>query len=113
MIPPPIDDATRVRLQALRRKALPPKVRDRIEMVTLSDAGWSAPRIAAQLGYCDQTVRDALPALLPARLRAPDRPRRAPPLPGPRHRGAVPVPLGAAPRRRPSRPRCRGVEAVA
>ena len=44
----------------MRRKALPPKVRDRIEMVTLSDAGWSAPRIAAHLGYCGQTVRDLL-----------------------------------------------------
>ena len=29
-------------------------------MVTLSDAGWSAPRIAAHLGYCGQTVRDLL-----------------------------------------------------
>ena len=28
---------------ALRRHDLPPKVRDRIEMVTLSDAGWSPP----------------------------------------------------------------------
>ena len=46
-----LDDATRDELSALRRKALPPKVRDRIEMVTLSDAGWSAPKIAAHLGY--------------------------------------------------------------
>ena len=59
-----LDDATREQLQALRRKPLPPKVRDRIEMVTLSDAGWSAPRIAAQLGYCGQTVRDLLRAVL-------------------------------------------------
>jgi putative transposase len=64
MIRTRIDDATRVRLQVLRRKSLPPKVRDRIEMVTLSDAGWSAPKIAAHLGYCGQTVRDALRAFL-------------------------------------------------
>lgn len=59
-----IDDATRDELQALRRKPLPPKVRDRIEMVVLSDAGWSAPRIANHLGYCGQTVRDLLRAFL-------------------------------------------------
>src|SRR3954469_19742838 len=59
-----LDDATRHELQDLRRKALPPKVRDRIEMVVLSDAGWSAPRIAAHLGYCGQTVRDLLRAFL-------------------------------------------------
>jgi hypothetical protein len=51
MIRIPLDDATRDELQALRRTALPPRVRDRIEMVTLSDAGWSAPRIVAYLGY--------------------------------------------------------------
>jgi putative transposase len=33
-------------------------------MVLLSDAGWSAPRIAAHLGYCGQTVRDLLRAFL-------------------------------------------------
>ena len=55
-----LDDATRERLRDLRRKPLPPKVRDRIEMLTLADAGWSAPRIAAHLGHCGQTVRDLL-----------------------------------------------------
>jgi putative transposase len=64
MIRTQIDDATRDELQALRRKPLPPKVRDRIEMVILSDAGWSAPRIATHLGYCGQTVRDLLRAFL-------------------------------------------------
>lgn len=62
MIRTQLDDATRDRLQALRRTPVPPKVRDRIEMVILSDAGWSAPRIAAHLGYCGQTVRDLLRA---------------------------------------------------
>ena len=33
-------------------------------MVSLSDAGWSAPRIAAHLGCCGQTVRDLLRAFL-------------------------------------------------
>jgi transposase len=57
-----LDDATREELKALRRTGLSPKVRDRIEMVALSDAGWSAPRIAAHLGCHPQTVRDALRA---------------------------------------------------
>ncbi len=64
MIHTKLDDATREQLQTLRRKALPPKVRDRIEMVILCDAGWSAPRIATHLGYCGQTVRDLLRAFL-------------------------------------------------
>ena len=55
-----LDETTRDGLRSLRRKALPPKVRDRIEMLTLADAGWSAPRIAAHLGHCGQTVRDLL-----------------------------------------------------
>jgi hypothetical protein len=42
-----LEDATRDELQSMRRTALPPKVRDRIEMLTLADVGWSAPRIAA------------------------------------------------------------------
>jgi transposase len=29
-------------------------------MLTLADAGWSAPRIAAHLGHCGQAVRDTL-----------------------------------------------------
>lgn len=64
MIRAQLDDATRDEVQALRRRLLPPKVRDRIEMVILSDAGWSAPRIATHLGYCGQTVRDLLRAFL-------------------------------------------------
>jgi putative transposase len=55
-----LDDATRDELRSLRRTEGAPKLRDRIEMVTLSDAGWSAPRIAAHLGYHPQTVRDLL-----------------------------------------------------
>lgn len=64
MIRTKLDDATRELLNTLRRESLPPRIRDRIEMVMLSDAGWSAPRIAAHLGYCGQTVRDLLRAFL-------------------------------------------------
>jgi len=80
MIRTQLDDATRDELQALRREPLPPKVRDRIEMVILSDAGWSAPRIAQHLGYCGQTVRDLLRAFLARGLDAlyPFRPGPAP-----------------------------------
>src|SRR6516164_10029106 len=82
MIRTKLDDATLEQLQALRRKPLPPKVRDRLEMVLLSDAGWSAPRIAAHLGYCGQTVRDRLRAFLARGLDAlyPFRPGPAPDL---------------------------------
>jgi len=80
-----LDDATRSELHALRRGALPPAVRDRLEMVLLSAAGWSPPRIAAHLGRYPQTVRNLLhdfrgrgtAALYPARPGpAPDSARR-------------------------------------
>ena len=49
-------------------------------MVSLSDAGWSAPRIARHLSYHPQTVRDALRAFL-ARGTAALRPFRSGPAP--------------------------------
>jgi transposase len=55
-----LDDATRSELQSLRRTALPPVARDRLEMILLSEAGWSPPRIAAHLRRYPQTVRKAL-----------------------------------------------------
>ncbi len=55
-----LTDAQRAELNALRRTALPAVARDRLEMVVLSDAGWSAPRIAAHLGRHPHTVRAAL-----------------------------------------------------
>ena len=55
-----LDESTRDELKALRHEDLPHKVRDRIEMVSLADAGWSAPKIAAHLGRHPQTVRDLL-----------------------------------------------------
>src|SRR5262245_21084287 len=60
MIHVQLDDATRADLQSLRRTALAAAVRDRLEMLFLSDAGWSPPRIAAHLGYDSQTVRKVL-----------------------------------------------------
>jgi putative transposase len=83
-----LDDATRDELRALRRSDLPAKVRDRIEMVSLSDAGWSAPRIADQLGYHPQTVRDLLRAFL-ARGAAALRPFRSGPAPDTEHRDRI------------------------
>ena len=55
-----LDDATRNELLALRRADLPAVARDRLEMVLLADAGWSAPRIAAHLGRNPHTARAAL-----------------------------------------------------
>ena len=83
-----LDDATRDDLRALRRVNLTSKVRDRIEMVTLSDAGWSPPRIAAHLGCHPQTVRDLLRAFL-ARGPAALYPFRSGPAPDLQHRGRV------------------------
>jgi putative transposase len=83
-----LDDATRDELRALRRKSLPPKVRDRIEMITLSDAGWSAPKIAAHLGYCGQTVRDLLRNFFGRRIEA-LYPRRTGPAPDAARRECV------------------------
>ena len=83
-----LDDATRDELRALRRTDLPAKVRDRIEMVSLADAGWSAPRIAGLLGYHPQTVRDLLRAFL-ARGTPAVRPLRSGPAPDAEHRDRV------------------------
>src|SRR5262245_684570 len=85
MIRTHLTDATRSELQSLRRTDLPAKVRDRLEMVLSSDAGWPAPKIAAHLGYCGHTVRGILrdfnargtPALYPRKTGpAPDATKR-------------------------------------
>ena len=55
-----LTDAQRTELHALRRSDLPPVARDRLETVLLSDAGWSAPRIAGHLGCHPHTARSAL-----------------------------------------------------
>jgi putative transposase len=59
-----LDETTREELQALRRQDLPARVRDRLEMVLLSAAGWSAPRIAAHLGCHHHTARAAVKGFL-------------------------------------------------
>ena len=43
---------------------LAPSTRDRLEMVRLSDAGWSVPRIARHFGQHEQTVRSWIKAFL-------------------------------------------------
>lgn len=53
-----LTDHQRQELQQRTRKAgLPPSTRDRLEMVRLSDSGWSVPRIARHLAIHEQTVR--------------------------------------------------------
>ena len=55
-----LDSTTRDELQAMRRQDLPAKVRDRLEMVLLADAGWKAARIAGHLGYNYRTTLNLL-----------------------------------------------------
>src|SRR4051812_2445107 len=55
-----LSDTQRAELQALRRTDLPAVARDRLEMVLLSAAGWSPPRIAGHLGRHPHPVRAAL-----------------------------------------------------
>lgn len=60
-----LTDEQRQELRARTRQAgLAPSTRDRLEMVRLSDAGWSVPRIARHLGQHEQTVRAWVKAFL-------------------------------------------------
>src|ERR671932_1033847 len=53
-----------------------PTIRDRLEMVRLSDAGWSLPTIARHLGQHEQTVRAWIKAFLDGGFDAlPNKPR--------------------------------------
>jgi transposase len=55
---------------------VPPRLRDRLEMVRLSDLGWSVPKIAAYLGAHEQPVRKYVKAFLAGGWATlPDRPR--------------------------------------
>jgi transposase len=59
--------AQRVELTGRAHQAgIAPSTRDRLEMVRLSDAGWSIPRIAKHLGQHEQTVRRWIKAFLDA-----------------------------------------------
>ena len=55
-----LTDSQRTELQALRRTDLPAVARDRLEMVLMSAAGWSPPKIARHLGRHPHTVRAAI-----------------------------------------------------
>jgi hypothetical protein len=55
-----LDDTTRGELYRLRHTDLSNAARGRQEMVLLSDAGWSPPRIARHLGCHPHTARAAL-----------------------------------------------------
>src|SRR5919202_3983702 len=62
--------------QRTRHAGLVPSTRDRLEMVRLSDAGWSVPRIARHLGQHEQTVRAWINAFLDEGFPAlPNKPR--------------------------------------
>jgi transposase len=59
-----------------RERVVPPRLRDRLEMVRPSDLDWSVPKIAAYLGCHEQTVRKYVKAFLAEGFAAlPDRPR--------------------------------------
>jgi transposase len=61
--------------QRARARTLPPRLRERLEMVRLSDLGQTIPQIAQTLGHHEQTVRKYLKAFLADGFAAlPDRP---------------------------------------
>lgn len=72
-------DLTEAQREELRRRSrepgVMPRTRDRLEMVRLSDAGWSVPRIAAHLGICEKRLRHWIKTFLTDGFDAlPDRP---------------------------------------
>ncbi len=70
------DDQRHELRQRTRQVGLAPSTRDRLEMVRLSDAGWSVPRIAHHLGQHEQTVRLWIKAFLHGGFAAlPNKPR--------------------------------------
>jgi transposase len=72
-----LTDEQRRELRARTRQAgLAPSTRDRLEMVRLSDAGWSVPKIARHLGQHEQTVRTWIKAFRDGGFAAlPNKPR--------------------------------------
>lgn len=58
------DDQQRELRRRTHRPGLAPSTRDRLEMVRLSAAGWSIPRIARHLGLHEQTIRAWIKAFL-------------------------------------------------
>lgn len=73
-----------------RQGGLAPSTRDRLEMVRLSNAGWSVPRIARYLDQHEQTVRAWIKAFLVGGFAAlPNKPR------GGKHSAVTPAMLDA------------------
>ncbi len=70
------DDQRRELQRRTRQPGLAPSTRDRLEMVRLSDAGWSVPKIARHLGSHEQTVRAWIKAFISSGFDAlPNKPR--------------------------------------
>ena len=83
MIRVQLTDDQRAAVQALRRDAsLHPRERDWVEMLLLSDAGWSPPRIAGHLACHPKTVRLTLRRFQTAGIAGL---QRQPPGPAPDH----------------------------
>jgi len=72
-----LSDDQRADLRERTRQAgIALSTRDRLEMVRLSDVGWSVPRIARHLGQHEQTVRTWIKAFLAGGFDAlPNKPR--------------------------------------
>lgn len=58
------DDERHELQRRTRQPGIAPSTRDRLEMVRLSDAGWSVPKIARHLGAHEQTVRAWIKAFI-------------------------------------------------
>lgn len=74
-----------------RQREIPPRLRDRLEMIRLSDLGWPIPRIADYLDTHEQTVRKYVKSFLEVGFPAlPDRARSGrPPTLGASHLRAI------------------------
>lgn len=71
-----VDRCPARRAARARVSGIAPRTRDRLEMIRLAGAGWSAPRIARHLRAHEQTVRKYVKAFLADGFEAlPDRPR--------------------------------------
>ena len=70
------DDQRQDLRQRTRQAGMAPSLRDHLELVRLSDAGWSVPTIARHLGQHEQTVRAWIKAFLKGGFDAlPNKPR--------------------------------------
>lgn len=71
-----LSDTQREELQRrAHEKGVMPRTRDRLEMVRLSDAGWSIPKIAVHLRMSEKRVRHWIKTFLTSGFEAlPDRP---------------------------------------